>query len=171
MGILDKKHYYLYNVLSKIDEENPVDLSTLDKRVEFQKKVYLLKSVGLPLNYKFGSYIKGPYSSGLAEIGFDIYESPEEAIPDKEHITTIDEDNLEKINRIKNLVINLPKEKTHAYWLELIASLHFLKVNAYPPVSNWDSAKNRLQMWKPNKFSKNHMNKAIDLIKKHDLVS
>lgn len=170
MGVWGNRDLYLYNCLKKINEEKPVDLSTLDKRVEFQKKVYLLKSLGLSLNYKYGSYIKGPYSSSLAEVGFNIYESPKDSIPENlDEIVPIG-DEIEKINLVKTLIDNLPRQKNESYWLELISSLHFLRVNAYPPVRTWENAKSRLARWKPNKFSEMNVEKAIALIEEYKLL-
>ena len=170
MGVLGNRDLYLYNCLKKINEEKPIDLSTLDKRVEFQKKVYLLKSLGLSLNYKYGSYIKGPYSSSLAEVGFNIYESPKDSIPENlDEIVPIG-DEIEKINLVKRLIDNLPRQENESYWLELISSLHFLRVNAYPPVRTWENAKSRLERWKPDKFSEINVEKAITLIEEYKLL-
>jgi len=170
MGVLGDRHLYLFNCLKKINEKNPIDLSSLDKRVEFQKKVYLLKSLGVSLNYKFGSYIKGPYSSSLADVGFSIIESPEGSIPkdldDKAPIG----DEIEKIIIVKELIDNFPEQENDSYWLELISSLHFLMVNAYPPVKNWENARDRLERWKPRKFTASNVERALELIKEHKLM-
>ncbi|HEY0088898.1 MAG TPA: hypothetical protein VGB37_08645 [Candidatus Lokiarchaeia archaeon] len=171
MQVLDNRHFYLINCLRQIDAENPVDLSTLDKRVEFQKKIYLLKSLGLPLDYSFGSYIKGPYSSSLTQIGFEIYESPKKAIPKKlNSIAPIKKEDLKKIDVLKKLISAIPREKTHAYWLELISSLHFLLTQAYPPVNGIDAARSRLKIWKSNKFLDEDIEIALDLMKKFELI-
>lgn len=172
MGVLGNRHFFLFNCLKQIDENEPIDLSTLDKRVEFQKKVYLLQSLGVPLNYSFGSYIKGPYSRSLAEVGFTIYESPPGSIPNNiDKITPIDEKSLNKINKLKKLIDDLPKNKKKSYWLELISSLHLLCTKAYPKAKNWEEAENRLKIWKPLKFTNKDIKIAIKLIEKNDLIN
>ena len=171
MSVLGNRHWFLYNCLKQIDEENPVDLSTLNKRVEFQKKVYILKALGLPLNYTYGSYIKGPYSTSLARVGYTIYEMPEESIPpDLDIIVPINKNDLENIEILKNMMNDFPKKHNDAYWLELISSLHFLFNQAFPSVKDWNIAKKRLNIWKPSKFDDKDIDFAISLMIKYDLV-
>lgn len=170
-SVLSPKHLFLYNCLKQIDGETPVDLSTLDKRIEFQKKGYLLKALGVPLNYSFGSYLKGPYSTSLARVGFTIYETPEESIPsDLDTIVPVSEADRAKIEILKNMMNDFPEEQKDAYWLELISSLHFLLTQAYPPVRDWENAKKRLNIWKPLKFKDEDIDLASSLIRQYDLL-
>ena len=171
MSVLSSKHLFLYNCLKHIDGENPVDLSTMEKRVEFQKKVYLLKTLGLPLDYSYGSYIKGPYSTSLARVGYTIYEMPNESIPsDIDAIEPIDKEDLDRIEILKSMMKDFPKKNNKAYWLELISSIHFLLTQAFPSVSGSENAKKRLNLWKPSKFDDEDIDYAISLMRKYEFM-
>lgn len=44
----------------------------IEERKQFQKTVYLMQAFGISLGYKFRWYIHGPYSSALADVGYEI---------------------------------------------------------------------------------------------------
>jgi len=159
----------LLTFLKKVDEEPSFSLETFDERLIFQKKIYLLQSYGLDLGFKFGSYIRGPYSSSLTRNGFDLLEKIDTIKMDS--ILKIEIKNTEKkqINYLKNLLKELPENKS--YWLELISSLHFLLNRAYPKIDTWMEAKKRLHLWKPKRFKKEDIKQAKKLMKKHNLIS
>lgn len=167
-SILTTKHVFLYNCLKQLDEETPIDLTTLKKRIEYQKKIYLLQAFGVPLNFKFGSYLKGPYSSSLTRFGYTLDEMPEESIPvDLDKIAPITDDDRGNIRKLLDLITDFPDEKNE-YWLELISSLHFLLAQAYPPATRAD-VKGRLKRWKPSIFSDEDIDKSLELMETHGL--
>ncbi len=167
-SILTKKHLFLYNCLKQLDEGTPIDLTTLKKRIEFQKKIYLLQAFGVPLNFKFGSYLKGPYSSSLTKFGYTLDEMPEDSIPvDLDKKAPITDGERGNIRKLLELITDFPDEKNE-YWLELISSLHFLLTQAYPPATGVD-VKERLKRWKPLKFSDEDIDKSFELMVTHGL--
>ena len=104
----------------------PANIDTVNDRKKVQKAVYLGQLTGIDLGYRFGWYLKGPYSPSLTRDYFDL----EEAIAsgDRDH----EDKELEKIviKKLKKVVpimkhgpeVHLSQED----WLELVASVHFL---------------------------------------------
>ncbi|HZZ71301.1 MAG TPA: hypothetical protein VFE24_03555, partial [Pirellulales bacterium] len=45
----------------------PETIATVDDRKRVQKAVYLGQRAGMNLGYRFGWYVRGPYSSALAD--------------------------------------------------------------------------------------------------------
>ena len=102
-------------------------IETIDDRKRVQKAVYLGQLSGVDLGYRFGWYIKGPYSPGLTRDYFGIAEA--EASGDEDWKgKKLREPIREKLRKISPLMkppegVNLESED----WLELVASLHFLR--------------------------------------------
>jgi len=100
------------------------DMDTFDGRLILQKTVYLMQAYGLPLGYNFSWYIYGPYSPDLTKDGYeikDIYQN----IPKMKFVK---EDREMRFNEFIKIFGQYIK---NAYWLELLASIHFLK-KLYP---------------------------------------
>src|SRR5205807_10531285 len=51
-----------------------------EKRLEFQKTIYLLQEAGADLGYQFGWYKHGPYSSSLADDAYVLATLPPEIL-------------------------------------------------------------------------------------------
>ena len=56
-------------VLDKIGLKR-LDLSTFQKRLALQKKIYLVQISGLDLRYRYNWYLHGPYCPSLTEDAF-----------------------------------------------------------------------------------------------------
>ena len=105
----------------------PTKILTIADRKRVQKGVYLGQLTGVDLGYRFGWYLKGPYSPSLTKdyfaladaiaSGDKIYES-RELQPDIEK-------KLRRVLRIMPLPpgVRLPEED----WLELVSSVHYLR--------------------------------------------
>ena len=93
------------------------ELQTFTGRLFFQKQIYLLQTLGLPLEYSFSWYLHGPYSPNLTRDGFNllpIYSKlNEEPLPQEKQI----------IDRFFSLFGTKTGDKT---WLEVISSIHYL---------------------------------------------
>ena len=106
----------------------PFDVQTLDDRKRVQKAVYLgQKLSGVDLGYTFGWYIMGPYCPSLTRDYFDLAEVLGAGDSDCEG-KSLRESARKKLAIVKPVLqvpqdISLPLED----WLELVASLHFLK--------------------------------------------
>lgn len=97
---------------------------SFDKRLIFQKTVYLLQAFGVYLGYKFSWYISGPYSSHLARDGFKLIQRFKEA-PNVRFTKASSEEKF-------SVFLEFLGDRTNdADWLETLASIHFLR-RVYP---------------------------------------
>ena len=111
--------------LSSIGEKiGGINLNSLEGRINFQKSIYLLKELGaIKEKFKFSWYIFGPYSPDVARIGFDLVERK----IDTE--ISVSNDFESKIDQFKELIKTNSDESK---WLELLATLHFMRKYEYP---------------------------------------
>ncbi len=125
---------YLVALKLFLDElEIPTAIDTIDDRKKVQKAVYLGQLTGVDLGYRFGWYLKGPYSPSLARDYYNLEESLlEESLAADP--TEFEEKKLKKSvkDRLKKVLpIMKPPENVNLNqedWLELIASWHHLLV-------------------------------------------
>jgi len=110
-----------------------VDLGTFSKRFNIQKKIYLAQITGIDLGYRFSWYLRGPYSTNLTEDAFALKDEIAEGVADHEDYQLLDEVT-EVLDRAKELW-EKPREPAISDddWLELLASLHYLRHIAYRP--------------------------------------
>lgn len=132
-------------VLDALDIPNTID--TIDDRKRVQKAVYLGQLAGVKLGYRFGWYLKGPYSPDLTK---DYY-SLEEAIimGDRDYERTIlQQPLLDRLKQVRPL-LDVPENVSllQEDWLELVSSLHYLR-----KISNQskEEANRTLREQKPN---------------------
>src|SRR5437870_273040 len=122
-------------VLDAIGEE--LKLDSFPNRLRIQKKLYLTQLTGLDLGYRFGWYLYGPYCRELTSDAFRLAEQIREGAQD--HVTQ----HLSPIARtLSSKAIStwqdVPSGLSEDDWLELLASLHYLK-----HISFWPQARSR----------------------------
>jgi uncharacterized protein YwgA len=140
----------------------PASIATIDDRKKVQKAVYLGQLSGVDLGYRFGWYLKGPYSPSLTKDYFSLAEaitSGDQSYNGKQFSDTVRE-------RLRSVVpllevpagVRLPQED----WLELVSSLHYLR-----KIQGLDesSADQKLQQSKPRlaplaSLAKQYLSKA-----------
>jgi uncharacterized protein YwgA len=107
------------------------DTGSLEDRVKLQKAVYLAQAAGLPLGYRYSWYIRGPYSPDLTRDYFAL--APSSAR--KEEELKLSPTAQQAIDRVKPLM-EVPAQaqglKPDA-WLEIVASVHYLKKESQLP--------------------------------------
>ena len=101
------------------------DITTIDDRKRVQKAVYLGQLSGVDFGYRFGWYIRGPYSTSLTNDYFPLAESLASGDDDWEG-KTLKKSVKAKLAGIKPLMdppegVDLPQED----WLELVALVGF----------------------------------------------
>lgn len=122
---MEMKLVLLKLFLDKLGIES--NIGTFDERKTIQKAVYLGQLTDVDLSYRFGWYLKGPYSSSLAE---DYYHLADEL--------ELDDDGYKEYQLKKSLNDRLEKvlpllEKPKEFklqevdWLELVASYDYLR--------------------------------------------
>lgn len=126
---MNKSHILLKLVLDRIGFGS-IEIGSFNRRKILQKKVYLLQLTGLDLGYRYNWYLKGPYCPALADATFTLREEIkyDNEFNDYElNSKTIKK--LEKLDEITALPDAVQTEESE--WLELLASLHYLKHIAY----------------------------------------
>lgn len=102
------------------------DFSYFDcnKRMKMQKAIYLLQDMGVPVgNYAFKWCRRGLYSQELKNDMF--YENGR-----NEYKLSLSEENAESVALLHSVIHNPNRsEYTIGQWVELVASLHYLRKN------------------------------------------
>lgn len=131
--------------LDELGIESSID--TVDDRKRVQKAVYLGQIARVDLNYRFGWYLRGPYSPGLTKDYYALADAASAGEINTQEIALKPELS-ERLRKIRPL-LNPPSEGALSQedWLELLASLHFLRC-----VSKFDSeqAAARIRQEKPH---------------------
>jgi uncharacterized protein YwgA len=110
-----------------------IDLGTFSQRFNIQKRVYLVQIMGYDLGYRYGWYIKGPYSRNLTADAFTLREELIAGQKDHEGYKLSPEaiDQVSKAQKLWELPKGLGLGSDQ--WLELLASIHYLKHIVYWP--------------------------------------
>jgi len=136
------------------------DMSSLEGRLILQKTIYLLQVFGLNLGYNFSWYIRGPYSTELTKDGFNLIEIYD-GLCQRRFVA----ENAER--RFKEYLEFLGERKNDSDWLELLASVHFLK-KSYPSKDE-EEIIGTLMRYKPH-FTKERCREAWNHLKKYKLI-
>ena len=99
------------------------EIDTVRDRKTLQKAVYLAQRRGADLGYRFGWYVKGPYSSPLADDYYllDKNPNPEPAL----RLSGADEALLKPVRDILTVPDDVDLEQPE--WMELLASVDYLR--------------------------------------------
>jgi uncharacterized protein YwgA len=128
---VNKDHILLKLVLDETGLGG-LKIDDFQSRKILQKKMYLLQLTGIDLGYRFNWYLYGPYCPALAS---DTFAVRDEIKYDQEFNDF--ELNSKTKSRLDILsgIVGLPETvgTTEPEWLELLASLHYLKHIAYWP--------------------------------------
>lgn len=113
-----------------------LELNTFSKRLNLQKKIYLLQLTGLDLRYRYNWYLRGPYCPSLTQ---DVFLLREEIVTkeddyEKYELSNTGKKKIEKAKPIWKPPSGISIEPW--MWVELLASLHYLKHIAYWPGNN-----------------------------------
>jgi hypothetical protein len=108
-------------------DELEVDRSigSLNDRKRLQKAVYLGQLAGLDLGYRYGWYLRGPYSTTLTQAYYDLERNV--AVGSDESVR-LNPEVSQKLQRLRPL-FKQPSgfDRSQEDWLELLASYHFLR--------------------------------------------
>ena len=103
------------------------DVSSLSARKQIQKAIYLVQEAGLRLGYAYGWYVRGPYSRTLAH---DYYAMAAATSLGESVGAELRDDVIERLQPIKKISAPPPGSPlAPAEWLELVASVHFLRTS------------------------------------------
>lgn len=155
-----------------VDQVGDFNMDSLRGRIALQKKIYLLQLSGLDLGYRFNWYIRGPYSPSLADIAFEVWNN-KEYVAEEVSEYELGSESLDLISKIKGLITSKsPFPDLEDYgWLELLASVHYIRHIAYSPNQNKDKqhiCQSVLEL-KPQ-YKLKHVEKAWDTLNEWDLI-
>jgi uncharacterized protein YwgA len=113
--VLEEESDYLGGLIKRVSN---FSMNSLDDRLRFQKTVYLMQAFGIPLGYNFNWYIRGVYSSRVAEIGFNL-----KSKIDNIKSTEFSEEKYEVL--FKKFLNFIEPFKNEVMMLEIFSSLHW----------------------------------------------
>lgn len=120
------------------------DMENFDERLRLQKIVYLLWAYGISLGYGFNWYVRGPYSPKLASDGYAL---DDELFERGSRIRFNNEKTVvESLNKFKEI---LGEKINDSLYLEILASLHYIKKVAFGGRNNFAGISKWLTSQKP----------------------
>lgn len=125
---MDTSQVVLKLVLDALGQS--VDLCCFDERLSIQKRIYLAQLTGADLGYRFSWYKYGPYCSELTQDAFRLREDLDRS-DDEYKNDTLGPTALRLLEKACELWLHCPMNTSESDWLELLASLHYLKHIAY----------------------------------------
>jgi hypothetical protein len=115
-------------------------LGTFSSRLQLQKQVYLLQSLGLPTEFSYNWYLRGPYSPGLTKVAFEEVVEPsnrDDRTYEEFKLSSSSQGLLDRLSRMKEQRPEPLAEEDD--WLELLASMLFYRHEMYfPPDKSGD---------------------------------
>ena len=122
-----------------------VHLSTFEGRLSLQKAIYLAQVCGVDLGYRYSWYVHGPYSPDLAETAFG-YQERKRYFDQLVTEYALSAGSKRKLARTMTLIHGAAEASmVQSDWLELVASIHYLRHIAYLPGENRTTRGNILE--------------------------
>src|SRR5260370_11900047 len=109
-----------------------LELDPFAKRVLTQKKTYLTQLTGFELGFRFAWYVHGPYCRELTAEAFALKEAldAKDRVPPDKSLNPLAK---RLLSKARTFWTGRPTHVNEDDWLELLASLHYLKHIAYWP--------------------------------------
>jgi len=146
------------------------DMSTFDKRLFLQKITYLAQEAGMHFGFHFGWYVHGPYSPTLTKEAFELEDLLRSAGSCSVDLPKVHLDS-SKVQIMKNILSDIgQKREGTEYWLELLASVHFLCKYAYPKAKDDNEVTKRLEALKPGRYNPDTIKNAFELLQEYGLI-
>ena len=132
-----------------------LELDAFSKRLNLQKRIYLLQLTGIDLGYRYNWYLRGPYCPSLTQDAFLLKDeiSADEKEYEEYELNSLTKENIGKAKEIWE-VENATSIDPGA-WIELLASLHYLKHIAWPRTDSKENIFQKLIKAKP-RFANQH---------------
>ena len=130
---MNKRRILLKLILDDISL-GELSLDKFSQRLELQKKIYLIQLTSMNLGYRYNWYLRGPYAPSVTEDAFLLKEDIKSNEEDYKEYHLSDSAK-EKVEKAKQIWALESEESIGAVeWVELLASLHYLKHIAYWPI-------------------------------------
>lgn len=151
------KEEILSKVLDILGAGKP-DMDSFSNRIKYQKIIYLLQASGSSLGYSFNWYIRGPYSSPLAHVLFNINE--DDTTYENSKKMTFNDD-AKVVSSLKSFTEKLGESINDVDYLEVLASLHYINKSTFSGNGNFYDLKKKLFDVKPNLMQIDKINDLI----------
>ncbi|HJH32745.1 MAG TPA: hypothetical protein C5S50_11380 [Methanosarcinaceae archaeon] len=149
------KEEILSKVLDILEVGKP-DMEDFSNRIKYQKIIYLLQTSGPSLGYGFNWYIRGPYSSPLAHVLYNINDTTYEK---SKNITFNDNERIESL--ITDFKNKLGSDIDNVDYLEVLASLHYINKSTFSGNGEFSDLKKKLLNVKPNLMQIDNINDLV----------
>lgn len=103
----------------------PFDIESVESRLIVQKAIYLGQLSGIDLGYRYGWYIHGPYCSDLTKDYYALDRCLKAGDNDAQNNKFTGE--VSSLIASIKLLLKPNSDVKLSYWLELLASYHFLR--------------------------------------------
>jgi len=140
-------------------------IDTVDDRKRVQKAVYLGQLSGVDLGYQYGWYRMGPYCPSLTRDYYAL-ESDLAAGALNPKNQALNAAAVERLKTIAPLLHPPMADVSQEDWLELLASVHFLRT-----ASNQSDAEALATLKKQKPHVADHFAVAVDVLKKNKLLN
>ena len=140
------------------------DYSQFAMRLKMQKGIYLLEELGVDIgDFAFSWYKHGPYSQSLQDEMFSVdrVDRISNTSNTSVQFSKFASENIEKLHQCFSYPHNGYSDQ---YWVECLASVHFLRKNILPSSCEKKDIVDKLSRLKPHLKSNELNNMAIDLI-------
>jgi uncharacterized protein YwgA len=124
-----------------------VNMDDFNNRLKYQKLIYLAQNMGVNLGYGYSWYVRGPYAPPLTRALFNLKEKPE--IFEKWDTIKFKQED-EVVKRLGSLKNVLGTNFDNPNYLEVLASLHYLRKTLPPEESACPQIEKRLLNIKPD---------------------
>jgi uncharacterized protein YwgA len=143
--MLKKKERVLSKIFRMLNFSS-VEPNSFENRLVYQKIIYLLQYSGVNLGYRFNWYIRGPYSPELTNVIFKIQEEPS-VYSESQNIRFKNQEEIDK--KITKFLKTLGENAKNPEFLEILASISYIKENDAAYANSDERLKNRLISLKP----------------------
>lgn len=129
---MDQTRILLKLILDEV-ELGDIKLETFQDRLCLQKKIYLVQVAGLDLGYRYNWYLRGPYCPVLTKNAYLLKEEIDNS--ENEFDDYVLNEKAQEYVETAQQIWNIPSDLSVAepQWIELLASIHYLKAIAYWP--------------------------------------
>lgn len=137
-----------------------IQMIPFSNRLRYQKLVYLAQNLGLGLGYGYSWYVRGPYSPALTRTLFNIKQQPPLFEQGKTTTFKHEKEIVQKLDTLKEILGN---NFENAYYLEVLASLHYLHTTLPSGENDCSHIKQRLIKIKPDLKNVENIESMMDL--------
>ena len=120
---MDKKLVAIFLLMKELRKK--WSLVSFQDRLFMQKAIYLTQVLAIDLRFRFGWYLRGPYSKDLTDCLYEL--DADEKLRATIDALTLRDEFATKMQQLKDLVESNPTDLDEAVWLELVSSIHYLK--------------------------------------------